>query len=123
MYLNMTEDDKTDFENRKSEIEYGGMFSGPEVYMHIKGIAKEQRASNPAMDFQIVRDTSAFTERLNKALAGEEVFSPDRPDIAEKVKSRRLEIAKNRESSDPRIYQYPPSDGMDELVIERKPNG
>lgn len=118
----MAEDDRLEYEDKKAHAEYIGMFAGPEVYLRVKGLHKDQEPADTGpidMPFRIVRDTSAFTERLNRAMAGEAVYSPDRPDIAEKIKSKRVELAKEaikkRQSPDPRIREYP----TDELVIER----
>lgn len=104
------------------------MFAGPEVFLRIKGLKKDdeapQETGTMGDSFKIVYDTSAFTSRFNKAVAGEAVFSPDRPDIAQRVKDKRVELAKDKERKqqvrDPRIHQYP-SDATDELIVERPP--
>lgn len=132
IYLNMGEDERLDFEMQKAHAEYIGMFAGPEIYMRIKGIAQPPKESSQVEDpFRIVVDTTPFTQRMNKAMAGEVVINPPRPDVAEKVQSKRIEAELRTQKADPRIRQYPvieqkQPEQMDSLIVERpqrKPNG
>lgn len=137
MLLNIQEDERIEAETRQQEIEYGGFFANPDVYRavdrHRKGLPidededdtpKEQNANAVQDPFRIVVDTSPFTERLQKAAAGEVVINPQRHDVAAWLKHKREEKAREI-VSDRRIHTAPVSPVQDEhldtIIVERYP--
>lgn len=119
--LNQVEDENKEFDRQKDFTEYGGLFANPEVYRQIKGIDVERDSGGTPGGFKIIRDTSAFDERMDKALRGEMVIHPQRHDLAEKIKRKRKELAEKEQVPDPRIKQYPTDEQYtDDLLVVRK---
>lgn len=119
--LNQVEDENKAFDRQKDFTEYFGLFANPEVYRQIKGIDVERDSGGPSGGFKIIRDTSAFDERMDKALRGVMVIHPQRHDVAEMVKRKRKELAEKEQLPDPRIRQYPTEEQYsDDLLVVHK---
>jgi hypothetical protein len=86
MLLNVMEDDRLKWEERKAEIEYGGFFANPEVYFRMKG--DKESTDN----FEIVRDSSEYDRKLNAASTGAPDVDFRRKDVAEMVRRKRDEM-------------------------------
>jgi hypothetical protein len=114
--LNQQKDKEQDYERRKSEIEYGGLFANPEVYFKVvKGDKEDMSSSGEA--FKIVYDSSDFDRRLNLAMEGNPEIHEPRPDVAERIRAKREQIAEAKQNG---IVLGVDEIAEEGLVIERK---
>lgn len=119
--LNIHEDKRLAREERKQEIEYFGLFANPEIYFKIKKLSNEDSPEGDVSGpMKIVHDYTDYNRRLNLAMTGVREIHDPRPDVAERVREKRVEIAeanqRRQQVADSRIHTY---EDNDDLIVER----